>query len=137
MTSNFARLGVPASLTAALAPLGITDPTPIQAATLPDSLAGRDVLGRGRTGSGKSTTAMSILGLLPKNGEVTGGSILFNGEDIAGYSEKQLRELRGVVRVGTEVSTQVGIALRPREVRLQRGCAGWVINESPIVRVYQ
>nr|WP_281497322.1 DEAD/DEAH box helicase [Ornithinimicrobium sp. F0845] len=37
-----------------LAGLGITTPTPIQAATLPDSLAGRDVLGRGRTGSGKS-----------------------------------------------------------------------------------
>lgn len=37
-----------------LADLGISDPTPIQAATLPDSLAGRDVLGRGRTGSGKT-----------------------------------------------------------------------------------
>nr|NLD41699.1 DEAD/DEAH box helicase [Actinomycetales bacterium] len=42
------------SLVSALAELGITTPTPIQAATLPDSLAGRDVLGRGRTGSGKS-----------------------------------------------------------------------------------
>jgi superfamily II DNA/RNA helicase len=37
-----------------LADLGIVTPTPIQAATLPDSLAGRDVLGRGRTGSGKT-----------------------------------------------------------------------------------
>ena len=37
-----------------LSDLGITTPTPIQAATLPDSLAGRDVLGRGRTGSGKT-----------------------------------------------------------------------------------
>ena len=36
------------------ADLGIDNPTPIQAATLPDSLAGRDVLGRGRTGSGKT-----------------------------------------------------------------------------------
>jgi superfamily II DNA/RNA helicase len=51
---DFARLGVPSSLTDALAPLGITSPTPIQAATLPDSLSGRDVLGRGRTGSGKT-----------------------------------------------------------------------------------
>lgn len=51
---DFARLGVPARLVEALAPLGITHPTPIQAATLPDSLAGRDVLGRGRTGSGKT-----------------------------------------------------------------------------------
>jgi len=52
--TTFASLGVPSSLTAVLAAAGITIPTPIQAATLPDSLAGRDVLGRGRTGSGKT-----------------------------------------------------------------------------------
>ena len=51
---NFAELGVPASLARILEQQGITTPTPIQAATLPDSLAGRDVLGRGRTGSGKT-----------------------------------------------------------------------------------
>ena len=54
MSQDFARLGVPAPLCDHLASNGITIPTPIQAATLPDSLAGRDVLGRGRTGSGKS-----------------------------------------------------------------------------------
>ncbi|MGB0102370.1 MAG: DEAD/DEAH box helicase, partial [Nocardioides sp.] len=53
-TAGFADLGIPADLAAVLSDLGITQPTPIQAATLPDSLAGRDVLGRGRTGSGKS-----------------------------------------------------------------------------------
>jgi superfamily II DNA/RNA helicase len=53
-SAGFADLGVPASLAAVLSDLGITTPTPIQAATLPDSLAGRDVLGRGRTGSGKT-----------------------------------------------------------------------------------
>jgi superfamily II DNA/RNA helicase len=52
--TSFTALGVPARLSAVLAELGIEDPTPIQAATLPDSLAGRDVLGRGRTGSGKT-----------------------------------------------------------------------------------
>ncbi|AGZ44636.1 DEAD/DEAH box helicase [Actinoplanes friuliensis] len=52
--SSFIDLGVPTKLAAALADLGITSPFPIQAATLPDSLAGRDVLGRGRTGSGKT-----------------------------------------------------------------------------------
>jgi superfamily II DNA/RNA helicase len=51
---GFASLGVPESLVRVLADRDITVPTPIQAATLPDSLAGRDVLGRGRTGSGKS-----------------------------------------------------------------------------------
>jgi superfamily II DNA/RNA helicase len=51
---SFAELGVPAGLVSALAEAGITTPFPIQAATLPDALGGRDVLGRGRTGSGKT-----------------------------------------------------------------------------------
>ncbi|MFE7387806.1 DEAD/DEAH box helicase [Streptomyces sp. NPDC057582] len=50
----FADLDLPAPLLAALAAEGVTEPFPIQAATLPNSLAGRDVLGRGRTGSGKT-----------------------------------------------------------------------------------
>src|SRR5579862_6053370 len=53
-TTTFASLGVPARLVAVLAGSGITAPFPIQAATLPDALAGRDILGRGRTGSGKT-----------------------------------------------------------------------------------
>lgn len=52
--TTFADLGVPAALVRSLAERGITSPFPIQTATLPDSLAGRDVLGRGRTGSGKT-----------------------------------------------------------------------------------
>jgi superfamily II DNA/RNA helicase len=52
--STFIDLGVPRVLVDALAAQGITTPFPIQAATLPDALAGRDVLGRGRTGSGKT-----------------------------------------------------------------------------------
>src|ERR1043165_5495487 len=51
---TFDSVGVPPALSRVLADAGITTPTPIQAATLPDSLAGRDVLGRGRTGSGKT-----------------------------------------------------------------------------------
>jgi superfamily II DNA/RNA helicase len=51
---SFAQLGVPARLITALTAQGIVAPFPIQAATLPDALAGRDVLGRGRTGSGKT-----------------------------------------------------------------------------------
>src|ERR1700709_242022 len=58
-TSTFASLGVPAALCAELVRQGIETPFPIQTATLPDSLAGKDVLGRGRTGSGK-TLAFSL-----------------------------------------------------------------------------
>jgi superfamily II DNA/RNA helicase len=53
-STSFLELGVPADLSDVLASQSITEPTPIQAATLPDSLRGRDVLGRGRTGSGKT-----------------------------------------------------------------------------------
>ena len=52
--ATFDDFGVPAPLSAVLAARAIVTPTPIQAATLPDSLAGRDVLGRGKTGSGKT-----------------------------------------------------------------------------------
>src|SRR3954454_7054681 len=57
--TTFAALGVPAPLVEVLTASGITAPFPIQVATLPDTLAGRDVLGRGRTGSGK-TIAFSL-----------------------------------------------------------------------------
>ncbi|MCW2288216.1 superfamily II DNA/RNA helicase [Leucobacter luti] len=53
-TPTFLSLGVPAPIAEALARNGKTEPFPIQRDTLPDTLAGRDVLGRGRTGSGKT-----------------------------------------------------------------------------------
>ncbi|MCX3060896.1 DEAD/DEAH box helicase [Streptomyces beihaiensis] len=51
---DFAGLDMPAGLLKTLGAQGVTTPFPIQAATLPNSLAGRDLLGRGRTGSGKT-----------------------------------------------------------------------------------
>ena len=51
---TFADLGVAPALVPALARGGIDVPFPIQIATLPDAIAGRDILGRGRTGSGKT-----------------------------------------------------------------------------------
>ncbi len=52
--ASFAELGVPGPLVDVLAGDSITVPFPIQAAALPDALAGLDILGRGRTGSGKT-----------------------------------------------------------------------------------
>ncbi|WAB82161.1 DEAD/DEAH box helicase [Microcella daejeonensis] len=51
---SFADLGLGGNIVRTLAELGASSPFPIQAATIPDVLAGRDVLGRGRTGSGKT-----------------------------------------------------------------------------------
>ncbi|WP_037600937.1 DEAD/DEAH box helicase [Streptacidiphilus rugosus] len=51
---TFGDLGLPAEVVRTLAKRGVTTPFPIQAATIPDALAGKDVLGRGRTGSGKT-----------------------------------------------------------------------------------
>jgi superfamily II DNA/RNA helicase len=54
MPPTFADLGVPANLCARLDELGIAEPFPVQSATLPDALAGRDVCGKAPTGSGKT-----------------------------------------------------------------------------------
>ncbi|MGW2706130.1 DEAD/DEAH box helicase [Streptomyces sp. NPDC001340] len=52
--TTFADLGLPEGIVRKLAQNGVTTPFPIQAATIPDALAGKDILGRGRTGSGKT-----------------------------------------------------------------------------------
>ena len=56
---------------------------------------GQSVAIVGESGSGKSTTAMAVIGLLPGTGKVTGGTILFNGEDITGLSDKEMQHYRG------------------------------------------
>jgi superfamily II DNA/RNA helicase len=93
---TFASLGVPAPLVAALAESGLTATFPIQTATLPDALAGLDILGRGRTGSGK-TLAFSI--------PLVAG--------LAGGHTSACRP-RGLVLVPTrELASQVHAVLRP------------------------
>jgi superfamily II DNA/RNA helicase len=54
MTTTFATLGLSPDVVRALTSAGITDPFPIQALTIPDGLAGRDVCGKAKTGSGKT-----------------------------------------------------------------------------------
>jgi superfamily II DNA/RNA helicase len=89
---------VPSTLTAALAARGITAPRPIQAQTLPDALAGRDVLGRAETGSGK-TLAFG----LPMLVRTAGAS-----------SRRTARRPRGLVLVPTrELADQVHDELAP------------------------
>src|SRR5215207_4882484 len=96
--SSFAELGVPTTLTTALAARGITTPRPIQARTLPDALAGRDVLGRAETGSGK--TLAFGLPLLVRTAAASG--------------KRSPRQPRGLVVVPTrELADQVHDELLP------------------------
>ena len=60
MTTTFADLGVSEDLTAALANRGITEPFSIQEIAIPDALAGRDVCGKAKTGSGKTLSLIHI-----------------------------------------------------------------------------
>ncbi|MFF3510938.1 DEAD/DEAH box helicase [Streptomyces sp. NPDC002573] len=66
--ATFGELDMPVELLKMLTSLGLNEPFPIQAATLPNSLAGRDVLGRGRTGSGK-TLAFGLALLVRTSGQ--------------------------------------------------------------------
>jgi superfamily II DNA/RNA helicase len=94
--TTFAGLGVPAPLVDVLDDQGITAPFPVQAATLPDALAGRDILGRAQTGSGK-TLGFS----LPLVSRLAGGST-------------RSARPRGLVLVPTrELATQVTDVLKP------------------------
>lgn len=101
MTTNFADLGVPAALDAVLAAHGITTPTPIQAATLPDSLAGKDLLGRGRTGSGKTYAfTLPLVARLSAKG--------------AGANRAAARRPRALILAPTrELVSQIEESLRP------------------------
>ncbi len=96
---GFADLGVSAPLVRTLASQGIEAPFPIQAATLPDSMAGRDVLGRGRTGSGKTLAfALPIVSrLLSERGSAT--------------TPKRPRAL--VLAPTRELATQIAEVLKP------------------------
>ncbi|QUW81058.1 DEAD/DEAH box helicase [Streptomyces mirabilis] len=93
---TFDSLGLPEGVVRKLAQNGVTTPFPIQAATIPDALAGKDILGRGRTGSGKTLSFG-----LPTLARLAGG-----------HTEK--KKPRAVILTPTrELAMQVADALQP------------------------
>ncbi|MFD6528418.1 DEAD/DEAH box helicase [Streptomyces sp. NPDC060184] len=95
-TLTFASLGLPEGIVRKLAQNGVTTPFPIQAATIPDALAGKDILGRGRTGSGKTLSFG-----LPTLAALAGG-----------HTEK--KKPRAIILTPTrELAMQVADALQP------------------------
>src|SRR5690349_9687160 len=97
---TFSTLGVPYPLVEALAADGKTDAFPIQVDTLPDTLAGRDVLGRGKTGSGK-TLAFAI------------PMVARLGTRLAGGGRRPGRPLGLVLAPTRELATQINAVLEP------------------------
>jgi superfamily II DNA/RNA helicase len=93
---TFSDLGLPEGIVRKLAQNGVTAPFPIQAATIPDALAGKDILGRGRTGSGKTLSFG-----LPTLAQLAGGT-----------TEK--KKPRAIILTPTrELAMQVADALQP------------------------
>lgn len=93
---TFSDLGLPEGIVRKLTQNGVTAPFPIQAATIPDALAGKDILGRGRTGSGKTLSFG-----LPLLATLSGG-----------HTEK--KKPRGIILTPTrELAMQVADALQP------------------------
>ena len=98
-SKTFIDLGVPAKIAAVLSAQGIDTPFPIQVDSLPDTLAGRDVLGRGKTGSGK-TLAFGI----PMVARLA----------VSSNNNHGMRKPRGLVLAPTrELATQITNALQP------------------------
>ena len=96
VTTTFRDLGIAPALSNALSIQGITHPFPIQIATVPDAIAGHDILGRGQTGSGK-TLAFSL-------------ALLTN---ISGQQAKPHKPLALVLTPTRELAQQIDEVLRP------------------------
>ena len=123
--SSFTTLGVPARLSTVLGDLGITEPTPIQAATLPDSLAGRDVLGRGRTGSGKTYAFLlplvaRLAGGRPARSKAPRALILAPTRELVGQIEASLAPLAGAAGLTTR-TVFGGVGQNPQVTALRKG----------------
>ncbi|MFJ4027835.1 DEAD/DEAH box helicase [Paenarthrobacter sp. NPDC089989] len=98
--TTFAALGTPKAIVESLAANGIEEAFPIQVKTLPDTLAGRDVLGRGRTGSGKTIAfAIPLVARL--------------AEREAGYFRKPGRPMGLVLAPTRELATQINATVEP------------------------
>lgn len=104
MSNNFAALGVPASLDAALSESGITEPFPIQSAALPDALEGKDICGKAPTGSGKT--------------------LAFGLAVLARVHKAQPKRPRALILSPTrELADQIGLDLRPLALAVDRRVA--------------
>jgi superfamily II DNA/RNA helicase len=122
MSSAFAQLGLPDELVRALAQSDIVEPFPVQAATIPDALAGRDVSGKAPTGSGK--TLAFGLPLLARVGRSLPHQpralILAPTRELAEQIKQELAPLAKASGRGV-AATYGGVSYGPQKGALRRG----------------
>ncbi|HEX2577484.1 MAG TPA: DEAD/DEAH box helicase [Aquihabitans sp.] len=120
MTTTFAALGVPADIARRLAARGIDEPFPIQAATIPDALDGRDLCGKAPTGSGKTIAfgvpmVAAVTRSAPKRPK---GLVLTPTRELALQVADELRALGGDLRV---LAVYGGAGIEPQIKQLRAG----------------
>ncbi|MFZ4515987.1 MAG: DEAD/DEAH box helicase [Acidimicrobiia bacterium] len=122
MTTTFAALGVAPAIVEVLAQAGIIAPFPIQAATIPDGRAGRDVCGKAKTGSGK-TLAFGIPMLERVHASAPGspqGCVLVPTRELANQVEQVLAPLARAMGFRT-LPVYGGVSIEPQVAALQHG----------------
>jgi superfamily II DNA/RNA helicase/cold shock CspA family protein len=122
MSTSFADLGVPRALNDALSARGIDTPFPIQALTIPDALAGRDVCGRAETGSGKTLAfGIPMVARVPRArpGKPT-GLVLVPTRELAAQVHRELT-LLGNPSGLTAMSCYGGVGFGAQRKALRRG----------------
>ncbi|MEY2958744.1 MAG: hypothetical protein RLZZ01_1312 [Actinomycetota bacterium] len=123
---GFADLGVLPALCAVLSEDGIDAPFPIQTSTLPDSLAGRDVLGRGRTGSGKTLAfGLAVVGRHAESDTQRTASrprarVLAPTRELALQIDRTIAPLAAALRLST-TTVFGGVGQNPQIAALRRG----------------
>ncbi|MFZ0323641.1 MAG: DEAD/DEAH box helicase [Actinomycetes bacterium] len=125
-TTTFTQLGVHDALTTLLSQRGIDEPFPIQLVTIPDAIAGRDVLGRGRTGSGKTLAfLLPLLTRLSTSGKHRQRSspralILAPTRELASQIEAEAAPLARALSMRT-MTVFGGVGHKPQISRLDAG----------------
>jgi len=122
MSITFAHLGLPETLTRALAAAGIDEPFPIQHTAIPDVLAGRDVAGKAPTGSGKTLAfGLPLLARVDRaQSRRPRALILSPTRELAEQIKQELSPLAG--RVGRSVyAIYGGVSYGPQKNALRRG----------------
>ncbi len=120
--SSFRELGLPPTVVANLDALGYTVPTPIQAASLPAALSGRDVMAQAKTGSGKTAAfGLSLLAQLHTEFRGTQALVLCPTRELA---EQVAGEIRRLAKSESNLKVLVlcgGAPIRPQLASLEHG----------------